>query len=299
MLTRKLRMGLRIGVMVFLAVFSSCERINDSAHKEDFEDAKSFLYFQHAAWVSIQMAEHINSTGSTLGINFKSLDTLSKQLNAEFNIFDSTYLDNNGIQYELSFTENTHQNYNPYLHFTRYHFDGKLNVEVNQNYREIGSKSTLTITESSPLKIDYPGFGKVEIYGKIELERTGPNLIKVDYKDFKIRFDSEIYDWDADLEYSWLKGAETDGIWNDQIKITGKGEYVEKDESDGYSEFNILNHLTKSFEPGCSDYIQTGIVTLKTEHGEYVLDFDPFKNASCGSLVRINRKNEEFEFQGP
>lgn len=299
MLIRFLRVRFAFAAVLFVAGFSSCQRINDSSEAEDFEEAKEFLYAQHATWVAVQIAEHINSTGSTLGLNTLMMDSLTKQLKSTYLINDSSYLDNTGIEYELYFNPHNASNYNPYEHFTAYKFDGKLKVVVDQNYREIGSKSEIIIDENNPFIIDYPSFGMVKIFGIIEMERTAVSKVKLKYKDFKVIFDSDTYDWSADIEYSWLLGAETDGLWNDQIQFTGYGKLVEKDDSNDQSEFTIVNVLTKSFEPGCSDYFQFGRLSLSTKEDDFLIDFDPFKNGSCSSLVRISNRKGELEFVGP
>lgn len=299
MLKRFLGVRFAIATVIFFAGFSSCQRINDSSEVEDFEEAKEFLYAQHATWVAVQIAEHINSTGSTLGLNTFMMDSLTKQLKSTYLINDSSYLDNTGIEYELYFNPQNASNYNPYEHFTAYKFDGKLKVVVDQNYREIGSKSEIIIDENNPFIIDYPSFGMVKIFGTIEMERTAVSTVKLKYKDFKVIFDSDTYDWSADLEYSWLLGAETDGLWNDQIQFTGNGKLVEKDDSNDQAEFTIVNVLTKSFEPGCSDYFQFGSLSLSTKDDDFLIDFDPFKNGSCSSLVRISNRKGELEFVGP
>ncbi len=299
MLKRFLRVRFAFAAVLFFAGFSSCQRINDSSEAEDFEEAKEFLYAQHATWVAVQIAEHINSTGSTLGLNTFMMDSLTKQLKSTYLINDSSYLDNNGIEYELYFNPQNASNYNPYEHFTTYKFDGKLKVVVDQNYREIGSKSEIIIDENNPFIIDYPLFGLVKIFGTIEMERTAVSTVKLKYKDFKVIFDSDTYDWSADVEYSWLLGAETDGLWNDQIQFTGNGKLLEVDDSNDQAEFTIVNVLTKSFEPGCSDYFQFGSLSLSTKDDDFLIDFDPFKNGSCSSLVRISNRKGELEFVGP
>jgi hypothetical protein len=278
---------------------TSCERINHSLEEEDFKEAKEFLYFQHATWVAVQIAEHINSTGSTLGLNTTMMDSLTKQLKSTYTLIDSSYLDNNGIEYELDFNPQNGNIYNPYEHFTSYKFDGKLSVKVDQNYREIGSKSEVYIDENQPFIIDYPSFGEVKIYGTIQIERTAASTIKLDYKNFKVVFDSDVFDWKSEVEYTWLVGSETDGLWNDQIRFIGDGNYSEKDEVDEKTEFAIVNALTKSYEPGCSDYFQLGSLSLKTHENNFLIDFDPFKNGSCSSLVRISNQKGELEFVGP
>jgi hypothetical protein len=299
MFKRFLGVKLSIAAMLFVAWLSSCQRINQSSESKDFEDAKEFLYVQHATWVAVQIAEHINSTGSTLGLNTFMMDSLSKQLKSTYFIKDSSYLDNNGIEYELYFNPQNASIYNPYQHFTSYKFDGKLKVIIDQNYREIGSKSEIIIEESNPFMIDYPSFGMVKIFGTIEMERTAVSTINIKYKDFKVVFDSDKFNWDADIEYSWLSGAETDGLWNDQIQFKGNGYLAEQDDSNDKAEFSIVNVLTKSFEPGCSDYFQFGSLSLKTHDDEFLIDFDPFKNGSCSSLVRISNRKGELEFVGP
>lgn len=299
MLNSLRHLKLALATLICVVGLFSCQRINHSNEAEDFEDAKEFLYFQHASWIAVQFAEHINATGSTLGLNVKMMDSLSKQLKSTYLIIDSSYLDNNGIEYELAFNKQNSGNYSPYENFTPYQFEGKLNITVDQNYREINSKSEINISESNPLIVEYPNFGRVKVYGTIELERISVSSIRVKYKDFKIVSEDDSYHWDADLEYSWLKGLDTDGLWNDQIQFKGNGKLVELGEKEDQSEFQILSPLTKSFEPGCSDYFQMGSLLLSTKEDKFNIDFDPFKNGSCSSLVRITNEKGELEFTGP
>lgn len=287
-------------VLAFFAIgavfyVSGCSKINESVANENIQiptiaskNIKGLISY-------LEVVELINSTKSSLGIRRSTFDSLEKTINCKLIILDSLTSDGNGFKYKVIFPNKGESlNSNNKNYDGNYRF-GTFLVDLNFNYREINAISTIKIDSSSECFIANSKGEYIQIIGNFKFERIITNKINISITNGKLitKFNNPLI-FSGDFAVSWTDGESTDGVLNDVMVYNGSGIGKYADES---FKWNTSLPLEKNLEFGCASNIVKGVLQIEMVVSKKIfrVDFDPFNNKSCDSIIKIYILGKEYE----
>ncbi len=273
-------------LLVLLLSIAACERIFDKPETKLKlpRGVVASLNSFSAVW---EVIDHIQSRNEYLNYSRILADSLENELNLKIEIFDSSYIDGDGIQLEIKFNDASST-------FDRKRRNGVILISTDFNYREVGSQSTVVIKDD--FVITSVNGNSMKIHGSINLERT-INGLNISSYDLEVDDDKFEADLEINLFCIWEKGETTPGLIRDIIKFTGNVNFdIDHDDN---AQLKIDVPLQKTIEYGCSDFFQSGQFTFKSNEEQFLIDYDEFDNQACNNIVKVIRGGKEFEVSIP
>ncbi len=281
-------------VSLGILILGGCSKIYDEVQNEDLQLPVSASKNIQDIFSYLEVVEFINSTHSSSGIVRKNFDTLEQLIHCKLEIIDSLVSDGDGYSYKVVFPQKT-ENINESMK----NYDGKVRfgsfiVDLNFNYRELNALSTIKIDSNDACYIGNFNSQFTQIFGVFKFERLFTNKVNFSVSQAILIRENKRSLISGLFDISWFAGESTDGILNDQIVYSGKG----NGEFNG-SKYSWKTNLSleKNFEFGCGANIVKGILQIEPDLSEklYKVDFDPFNNKSCDALVTINILGKQYE----
>lgn len=272
---------------------SSCSKILDEVGQEDIQLPTSAAKNIKDLISYFEVVELINSTHSSNGINRVNFDSLERKINCNLEIIDSLISDGDGYQYKVIFPKKTKidasvQNYDGLTRF------GTFLVDLNFNYRELNAQSTVTIDSTDQCFIGKSDGELTQIWGSVKFQRFVTNKINLLFNQVYFSRKNLIHQLTGSFDLIWLAGETSDGIENDNIAFSGSGigVYI----NDAYRWKTNLA-IEKNYELGCESNLIKGILQIEPTSNDKVfkIDFDPFNNKSCDSIIKIYILGKEYE----
>lgn len=272
---------------------SSCSKILDEVGQEDIQLPTSAAKNIKDLISYFEVVELINSTHSSNGINRVNFDSLERKINCQLEIIDSLFSDGDGYQYKVIFPKKTKidvsvQNYDGLTRF------GTFLVDLNFNYRELNAQSTVTIDSTDQCFIGKSDGELTQIWGSVKFQRFVTNKINLLFNQVYFSRKNLIHQLTGSFDLIWLAGETSDGIENDNIVFSGSGTGVYI--NDAYRWKTNLA-IEKNYELGCESNLIKGILQIEPTSNDKVfkIDFDPFNNKSCDSIIKIYILGKEYE----
>lgn len=282
-----------IGIIAFIFT-SGCSKILGEVGQEDIQipstnakNIKDFISY-------FEVVEFINSTKSSVGINRINFDSIERLINCKLEIIDSLTSDGDGYRYKVIFPSIT-QN----ISSSMKNYDGRVRlgsffVDLNFNYKEINAKSEIVIDSSNHCFIGDIDGAFTQIFGKVKFERLVTNKVVLSFDKLHLISNNQDNQLNGTLITSWVIGENTDGILNDNMFYFGNGTGFYQNEP-----YNWKTNLAieKNMEFGCCANLVKGIIQIEPLNSDKVfkVDFDPFNNKSCDSIVKIYILGKEYE----
>lgn len=289
------RLTLACIACVTLFFVGACSRINESVGSENIQIPSIASKNLKSLFSYLEVVEMINSTKSNYGIKRTTFDTLEKLINCKLIILDSLTTDGNGFKYKVVFPNKVEtltpaiRNYDGNYRF------GSFIVDLNFNYREINAVSIIKIDSSSGCYIANNAGEMTQILGDIQFERIITNKINLSVVNGQFKSQNNLpMIFNGDFSVSWIDGESTDGILNDVMVYNGSGNGIYADES---FKWNTSLPLEKNLEYGCASNIVKGVLQIEVIESKKIfrVDFDPFNNKSCDSIIKIYILGKEYE----
>lgn len=277
------------GAIILLTIvlaLGACERIFDKPETR-LNLPRGVVASFNAVSATWEMIDHIQSRNEYLNYSRILADSLENELNIDISILDSSYIDGDGIELQITFNNSSSS-------FDRKVRNGVVLISTDFNYREVGSKSRIEIMDDFEI-ISVNG-NKMNIKGFLQLERT-INGLELSTNDLEVEDDKFESYLDLNLFYTWDKGESTPGLSGDKIKFSGNVKLDIDNSKDAL--INIDVPLQKTIEYGCSDFFQAGQFTFKSDDDQFLIDYDEFSNQACNDIVKVIRGGKEFEISIP
>ncbi len=280
--------------ITILIYASGCSKILGEVGQEDIQipsnnakNLKNLISF-------VEVIEFINSTKSSAGLSRTNFDSLERLINCKLEIIDSLISDGDGYRYKVVFPS-----INQKIMTSMKNYDGRVRlgsffVDLNFNYKELNAKSEIVLDSSSHCFIGEIGGTFTQIFGAVKFERLVTNKVILSFD--KLHFLSNNIDnqLSGTLITSWVAGENTDGILNDNMFYFGNGTGFYQNEP-----YNWKTNLAieKNMEFGCCANLIKGIIQIEPVNSDklFKIDFDPFNNKSCDSIVKIYILGKEYE----
>ena len=286
-----------VAAIAITSVFfiNGCSKLNETVASENIQlptevsrNLKNLLSY-------LEVVEMINSTKSSIGLKRENFDSLEQLIKFKLLILDSLTTDGDGFQYQVVFPVKT-EKFNPLMknYDNNYRF-GSFIVNLNFNYREINAISTIKIDSGSGCYIGNSNGELMGIIGDFNFERVNTNKIKLSLNNCScIAKDKFPMKFDGQFLVTLIEGENTDGIVNDLMGYNGYGTGQYLNES---FNFNTSLPLEKNQEFGCASNIIKGVLQIQSlaSNKVFQVDFDPFDNKSCDSIVKIYILGKEYE----
>lgn len=233
----------------------------------------------------ITINEHVNNHLALNGYTYTEVQELNRQLNADIQFVDSTFVNDDKIQYNIDLKGSSE--------VFPFSGVGKMQVFVFKNYLEIGSSVTVRILDSEPFIFSIDEVDNVELRGELSIERNASNSLEVGLDNLTLSDEGDTHKLAGTLTYDWLEGKTTPGLINDLLYFKGSGSLSEESELE-YS-WDITSPLVKNMEFACSEYFTKGIMILEDDEDLYTVDFDPFDNGACNNIIKISKAGKSYE----
>jgi len=281
--------------MASIFLIHGCSKLNETVASENIQLPTAVSRNLKNLFSYLEVVEMINSTKSNIGLKRENFDSLERIINCKLLILDSLTTDGDGLQYQVVFPVKTDK-LNPSIrnYDNNYRF-GSFIVNLNFNYREINAISSVKIDSASGCFIGNSNGELMEIIGDFTFERLVTNKINLSLNNcsciakgkFPMQFDGQFL-------VTWIEGENTDGIVNDLMGYNGFGTGQYLNESFNW---NTTLPLEKNQELGCASNIIKGVLQIKSlaSNKVFQVDFDPFDNKSCDSIVKIYILGKEYE----
>lgn len=280
--------------MITLFFASGCSKILGEVGPEDIQIPTSNAKNIKDLISYFEVIEFINSTKSSTGISRVSFDSLERLINCKLEIIDSIISDGDGYRYKVVFPP-VDQKLTPSMK----NYDGRVRlgsffVDLNYNYKEINAKSEIVIDSSSHCFIGDIGGDLTQLFGIVKFERLVTNKVILSFD--KLHFITNKIDnqLTGNLTTSWLIGENTDGILDDNMFYFGNGTGIYQNQPYVWKT-NLA--IEKNMEFGCCANLVKGIIQVEPQNSDKVfkVDFDPFNNKSCDSILKIYVLGKEYE----
>lgn len=288
---------LALACFAFATVFyvSGCSKINESVANENIQMPTLASQNLKSIFSYIEVVEFVNSTKSSYGIKRSAFDTLEKLINCKLIILDSLTSDGNGFKYKIEFPKKQESPSPQMINYDGNYRFGSFIVDLNFNYRELNSISTIKLDSTSDCFILNAGGEMTQIIGEFKFERNITNKINLSIVNGKfIRQKNSPMLLSGNILISWSEGESTDGILNDIMVFSGSGtgNYLSEP-----FKWNTSLPLEKNYENGCISNIVKGVLQIESLKSKNIfrIDFDPFNNKSCDSIIKIYILGKEYE----
>jgi len=291
----KIKLTLIVTILGLLGVLNltSCSKILDEVEPEDIQLPTSTAKNIKDLISYFEVVELINSTHSSNGINRVNFDSLERKINCKLEIIDSLISDGDGYQYKVIFPKKNSINPSNINYDGQSRF-GSFVVDLNFNYRELNAKSLITIDSSNQCFIGKSDGELTQIWGSVKFERFVTNKVNFTFNKVYFLRKNVQYQLTGSFDINWLVGETTDGIENDNIAFSGSGTGIYMNEV-----FRWKTNLAveKNYEFGCEANLVKGILQIEPISNDKVfkVDFDPFNNKSCDSIIKIYILGKEYE----
>lgn len=272
----------RIWIIAILS--TGCEKIYDEP-SDSVSDGVEIIKGLNPLFSFVTINEHINNHLALKGYSYIEVQELNRQLNADIQFVDSTFVNDDKIQYNIELKGSSE--------VFPFSGVGKMQVFLFKNYLEIGSSITIRILDSEPLSYSIDEMDNVELRGELKIIRNVSNSLEADLADLTLLEDDDIHNFEGTLTYDWLEGKSTPGIINDLLYFKGSGSLSEESEIE-YS-WDITAPLVKNMEFACSQYFTKGVMLLEDDDDLYTVDFDPFDNGACNNIILISKAGKSYE----
>lgn len=289
-----------VGVLLVFAGMSSiesCENIHENSN-DDIENHQDYLVFQNRMFSVYELIEEIadQTTAQGLPERWKS-PLLPKGL--KFIKQDSTYLDGDGVEFEVDFGDWEANVLSPPPADGIFKA-GILKIKIDKFYQEIGSKMKVEFGGSSDFKMGIVNF-PFSWDGELNFNRTDANLVNISSTGISMLDGSVDRKASFNLDFLKIDGFGTPGIFEDTYKVDGSFNAMMN--NDEHIEVQINTSLMKRVEWGCSSSPLKGILFIKgdkdgTQNGVTV-DYDPFNNEACDDWVRLQFAGKTKDFKIP
>ncbi len=275
--------------------FHGCSKLNETVANENIQLPTHVSRNLKNLFSYLEVVELINSTKSYDGLKRANFDSLERIMNCKLTIIDSLTTDGDGYLYKVNFPTKT-VNVNPkdknYDNLYRF---GSFEVELNFNYREINAISTVKIDSTQHCYIAN-GIGEfTQIIGDFKFERNITNKINITLTNTALIYQNNFPMYlSGDFLVSWTYGESTEGIFNDVMVYNGSG--IGNFLLEPFK-WNTSLPFEKNHEYGCAANIVKGVLELESlaTNKKFRVDFDPFNNKSCDSIIKIYILGKEYE----
>ncbi len=272
-----------------------CSKLNETVANENIQLPTQASRNLKNLFSYLEIVELINSTKSYDGLKRSNFDSLERMINCKLTIIDSLTTDGDGYLYKVNFP-NKADKLNPKdkNYDNQYRF-GSFDVELNFNYREINAISTIKIDSTQQCYIANGSGEFTQIIGDFKFVRNTTNKINISLGNVAVIYQNSIPMYlNGDFLVSWTQGEGTDGIFNDVMVYSGSGTGVFLLEP---FKWNTSLPLEKNQEYGCAANIVKGVLQLESLATDKIfrVDFDPFNNKSCDSIIKIYILGKEYE----
>lgn len=293
----KRKSSILVAAIALTSIFflNGCSKLNETVANENIQLPTHASRNLKNLFSYLEVVELINSTKSYDGLKRSNFDSLERIINCKLTIIDSLTTDGDGYQYKVNFA-NKAEKLNPKdkNYDNQYRF-GSFDVELNFNYREINAISTVKIDSSQHCYIANGAGEFTQIIGNFKFVRNITNKINISLGNTVLIYQNTFPMYlNGDFLVSWTEGEGTDGIFNDVMVYNGSGTGSFLLET---FKWNTSLPLEKNQEYGCAVNIVKGVLQLESlsTNKIYRVDFDPFNNKSCDSIIKIYILGKEYE----
>jgi len=285
--------------LVFIGVLGvqSCENIHQN-QGDEIETHDEYIVFQNQLFSIFEIIEEIADQTTPQGLpeHWKS-PMLPKNIKIEKK--DSSYLDGNGVEFEVDFGTWKNNIQLP-LDLDGKVKAGKFKVRIDKFYQEIGSHMSVEFNGSEPFMIG-DSSAPLTWMGEMEFIRMDFNLLKVTANSLQMEVLNLKRTASCNLKIEKTSGMGTPGIFEDSYKVSG--DVLANVDEDDLLKVTINSPLVKRVEWGCSSSPLKGILIIQGEKDEnkqgVTVDFDPFNNEACDDWVRLQFAGKTKDFKIP